>query len=184
MASKNKEPKKASSSSLKKDKLTNDPHETSLVRPDNPEKPSTRIKWNIKNISIAVLGVVLFIYLYQAFWANPAANRGIYLSSQPVDTDQTELLEKKQSIFALGSPIYIHFSMGSSLNFARIRIQIVNVVSNVEHLIGEVVRTVKPEWKHVKTSFQKEFFEERGKYKIKIFSPNNELLSERSFEIK
>ena len=178
----------------KADKVTLPPKEDKKTLPfskistsekllENNTKQKLKIGLKTKNIFIIIGGISLFVSLYYAFWGGGLDDRAVYLSSHPIQTSHIKSLNINLPTFSLGKPIYVHFSMGSSLNLDSIRIKVVNTVSNIEHPIGEVSATVKSNWKHVQTYFQKEFFEEVGNYKIKILKSNGILLAERSFKI-
>ena len=168
------------------EKISSLPNEmdTSEYSSDNYslEKPKIGIK--TKNVMFTIAGLLLLIYLYNIFLGENLYQKAVYLSAQPISTSKLASLRSDLPVFAMGKPIYVHFSMGSPLKLDNIRIQIVHLVSDIEHTIGEISATTKPEWEHVQTHFQEEFFDKRGEYKIKIFTANNELLSDQLFKIR
>ncbi len=170
-------------SSLRNDSFPSD-MSTSEYSSENYSLEKSKVGIKTKNVILTVAGFLLLIYLYNIFLVGDVHEKVVYLSTRPIDASRLISPSPNVPAFSMGEPIYVNFSMGSPLKLNRIRIQIVHIISNIEHPIGEVSATVKPEWEHVQTHFQEEFFDKHGEYKIKIFTASNELLSEQLFKIR
>ena len=138
---------------------------------------------NTRKLIIFIAALALLSLLYFQFCGTLTVERNIYLSEKPIPISNLSAFHGMTS-FQFGNPIYVHFSMGEALGVDKIIIKIFSVEQNSENPIGEVSATTKSHWKHIRTHFQKEFFEKRGQYKIQISRPNGSLLANQSFSIR
>jgi len=138
-------------------------------------------EWWVSLGSFAVI-IVLVILLFFAFGSGNKYQ--LYLVSSPIDNYSYGSAETKKT-FDSGKPVYVYFGAKSAIKTKKIFIQIINLNSSSdESKLSTLESNINPGWKVVETHFQKEFFENPGKYKIIIENEKKKVLIEKIFTIK
>jgi hypothetical protein len=87
--------------------------------------------------------------------------------------------------FESGKPVYVYFAAKKAINSNKIFIQVINLnQSSDESKMSLIESNINPNWKIVETHFQKEYFENPGKYKIIIENEKKKVLVEKIFTVR
>ena len=91
-------------------------------------------------------------------------------------------------VLPTNKPVYFSYISATQIEQEEVIIKIFSISdvngSYQEKLVGQATRTVNSQWKRIHSMFQKEFFMHGGRFKIQILTPSQELLSEKSFQVK
>ena len=124
------------------------------------------------------------------FFTSTPVSPVIYLSSSEIDGNRLGSINvNEEQSFALGEPVYFYFTTGKRLGTDKLVVTMLEIYETPEgitkeQLAGNYEILVKPGWGHFETHFQKEVFENAGRYKLQILTREGGLLAEKIFRIK
>jgi len=154
----------------------------------------SEIKDENKKRIIAFILIILILsglgYLGYYFFSQGVSSPVIYLASNQIDGSRlSSISTDTEEVFSKGKPLYFYFTTGKRLGTDKLIVTVLELYETPEgimkeQLAGNYEISVKPGWGHFETHFQKEVFENAGRYKLKILTKEGNLLSERLFQIR
>jgi hypothetical protein len=143
--------------------------------------PNKKEWWISLSAFFTVIALVLILF------TGPCEKTQVFnikLSSSPLDSSNITSLTDTSN-FSIGTPVYFYFGSTNALNINKVFIYVENLNPNISEMkISTIESNINPNWKSIETYFQKEFFENPGKYKITVQNSEKKVLAEKIFYIR
>ena len=135
-------------------------------------------------VSLGSFATIIFL-IFLLFFAFGSSNKyQLYLTSSATDNYSYGAAETRET-FESGKPVYVYFAAKKAIKSKKIFIQVINLSqSSNENKMSLIESNINPNWKIVETHFQKEYFENPGKYKIIIENEKKKVLVEKIFTVR